>query len=93
MFGGATSYVKTLEWILEFVATHNPTTDELVGWHRGPSRVSRVGSRSSSTSQETPSLGAGKNASPMRVSSRESHLQDTPRPPTLILSTCTRGTL
>jgi putative restriction endonuclease len=30
MFGGATSYVATLDVILEFVESHNPTTDELV---------------------------------------------------------------
>lgn len=35
MFGGATSYVETLDAILAFVASHQPTTDELVGWHRG----------------------------------------------------------
>jgi putative restriction endonuclease len=35
MFGGATNYVATLDVILEFVESHNPTTDELVGWHRG----------------------------------------------------------
>jgi putative restriction endonuclease len=35
MFGGATQYVETLDAILEFVGTHHPTTDELVGWHRG----------------------------------------------------------
>lgn len=35
MFGGGTRYVETLDAILEFVATHRPTTDELVGWHRG----------------------------------------------------------
>jgi putative restriction endonuclease len=35
MFGGATRYVETLDEILEFVATHEPTTEELVGWHRG----------------------------------------------------------
>ena len=35
MFGGATSYVDTLDEILEFVETHYPKTDELVGWHRG----------------------------------------------------------
>jgi putative restriction endonuclease len=35
MFGGATSYVETLDAILEFVENHSPTTDELVGWHRG----------------------------------------------------------
>lgn len=35
MFGGATRYVETVDAILEFVETHQPTTDELVGWHRG----------------------------------------------------------
>lgn len=35
MFGGGTNYVETLDAILEFVQTHQPTTDELVGWHRG----------------------------------------------------------
>ena len=35
MFGGGTSYVDTLDGIVEFVEIHNPTTDELVGWHRG----------------------------------------------------------
>ena len=35
MFGGATRYVETLDSVLEFVADHEPTTDELVGWHRG----------------------------------------------------------
>jgi putative restriction endonuclease len=35
MFGGATHYVETLDAILEFVATHEPSTAELVGWHRG----------------------------------------------------------
>ena len=30
MFGGATRYVDTLDAILEFVASHHPTTDELV---------------------------------------------------------------
>lgn len=35
MFGGATNYVETLDGILEFVEAHQPTTDELVGWHRG----------------------------------------------------------
>jgi len=35
MFGGGTRYVETLDAILEFVETHHPTTDELVGWHRG----------------------------------------------------------
>ncbi len=35
MFGGGTHYVDTLDSILEFVDDYNPTTDELVGWHRG----------------------------------------------------------
>ena len=35
MFGGATNYVETLNATLEFVETNQPTTDELVGWHRG----------------------------------------------------------
>ncbi len=35
MFGGATQYVDTLDAILAFVTQHQPTTDELVGWHRG----------------------------------------------------------
>ena len=35
MFGGGTHYVETLDAILAFVETHQPTTDELVGWHRG----------------------------------------------------------
>ena len=35
MFGGATRYVETLDAILHFVGTHQPTTEELVGWHRG----------------------------------------------------------
>jgi len=35
MFGGATQYVETLHAILDFVESHQPTTDELVGWHRG----------------------------------------------------------
>jgi putative restriction endonuclease len=45
MFGGATQYVETLNAILEFVASHTPTTDELVGWHRG--MFERVSSRDS----------------------------------------------
>jgi len=45
MFGGATQYVETLDAILEFAATHQPTTDELVGWHRGT--FARVSSRES----------------------------------------------
>ncbi len=35
MFGGGTHYVDTLDAIIEFVEGYNPTTDELVGWHRG----------------------------------------------------------
>lgn len=35
MFGGATKYVDTLDSIVEFVASYEPATDELVGWHRG----------------------------------------------------------
>lgn len=35
MFGGGTQYVETLDAILEFVEAHHPTTDELIGWHRG----------------------------------------------------------
>jgi putative restriction endonuclease len=34
MSGGATSYVETLDSLLEFVGAHHPTTDELLGWHR-----------------------------------------------------------
>lgn len=35
MFGGGTQYVETLDAVLEFVRAHQPTTDELIGWHRG----------------------------------------------------------
>jgi len=35
MFGGGTRYVETLDAIFEFVGAHQPTADELVGWHRG----------------------------------------------------------
>ena len=35
MFGGGTRYVETLDAILAFVEAHQPTSDELVGWHRG----------------------------------------------------------
>lgn len=45
MFGGATKYVETLDAILEYVVTHEPTTDDLVGWHRGT--FSKVSSRDS----------------------------------------------
>jgi putative restriction endonuclease len=45
MFGGATSYVETLDRILAYVAAHNPTTDDLVGWHRG--QFANVSSRDS----------------------------------------------
>lgn len=34
MFGGGTRYVETLARILEFVEAHQPTTDELIEWHR-----------------------------------------------------------
>lgn len=34
MFGGGMRYVETLDAILEFVEGHQPTSDELVGWHR-----------------------------------------------------------
>lgn len=45
MFGGGTRYVETLDAMLEFVSDHRPTTDELVGWHRGS--FSNVSSRES----------------------------------------------
>lgn len=45
MFGGATSHVETLDEIIEYVNAQRPTTDELVGWHRG--RFERVSSRDS----------------------------------------------
>lgn len=45
MFGGGTSYVDTLDAILEFVNEHQPTTDKLVRWHRGT--FERVSSRES----------------------------------------------
>jgi putative restriction endonuclease len=35
MFGGGTRYVETLDAVLAFVEAHQPTSDELVGWHRG----------------------------------------------------------
>lgn len=34
MFGGGTRYVETLDEVLAFVRTHQPTTDELIDWHR-----------------------------------------------------------
>lgn len=34
-FGGATSYQEKVDEVFEFVNDHRPTTDELVGWHRG----------------------------------------------------------
>lgn len=34
MFGGATSYVKTLDTILDHVLAEHPSTDELINWHR-----------------------------------------------------------
>ena len=45
MFGGGTNYVDTLDAIIEFVDSYNPTTDELVGWHRGT--FAKVSSRDS----------------------------------------------
>ncbi len=45
MFGGGTNYVDTLDAIIEFVEGYNPTTDELVGWHRGT--FAKVSSRDS----------------------------------------------
>lgn len=45
MFGGGTQYVETLNIVLEFIESHHPTTDELVGWHRGT--FDRVSSRES----------------------------------------------
>jgi putative restriction endonuclease len=35
MFGGGTQYVATLDAILTFVAEYHPTTNEVIGWHRG----------------------------------------------------------
>lgn len=34
MFGGGTIYVETLNSILEFVKANQPTTDDLIEWHR-----------------------------------------------------------
>lgn len=45
MFGGATSYVESLDPILDYVDEQQPTTKELVGWHRG--HFARVSSRES----------------------------------------------
>jgi len=45
MFGGGTRYVETLDSILSFVESHQPTTEELIGWHRGS--FSNVSSRES----------------------------------------------
>lgn len=45
MFGGGTQYVNTLDSILEFVKAHQPTTNELVSWHRDS--FSNVSSRES----------------------------------------------
>ncbi|WP_205254483.1 MULTISPECIES: HNH endonuclease signature motif containing protein [Halorussus] len=45
MFGGGTRYIETLDAILDFVEAHHPTSDELVGWHRGSFR--NVSSRDS----------------------------------------------
>ena len=35
MFGGGASYVETLDAILEYVESSQPTKDELLGWHQG----------------------------------------------------------
>jgi putative restriction endonuclease len=45
MFGGGTEYVETLNKILSYVETQHPTTDDLVGWHRG--KFPNVSSRDS----------------------------------------------
>ena len=45
MFGGGTQYVETLHAILAVVDDHQPTTDELIGWHRGT--FQKVSSRES----------------------------------------------
>jgi putative restriction endonuclease len=45
MFGGGRKYAETLDVILESVGSYQPTTDELVGWHRGT--FERVSSRES----------------------------------------------
>ncbi|WP_233357341.1 hypothetical protein [Halococcoides cellulosivorans] len=45
IFGGGTQYVETLDSILEFVEAHQPTTNELVMWHR--EAFSNVSSRES----------------------------------------------
>ena len=45
MFGGATSYVESLDSILDYVDEQQPTTEELVGWHRG--HFTRVSSQES----------------------------------------------
>lgn len=45
MFGGGDSYVDTLNEVLTYVRVNEPTTDELVGWHRG--QFARVSSRDS----------------------------------------------
>ncbi|MFD1513481.1 HNH endonuclease [Halomarina rubra] len=45
MFGGATQYVETVDAILEYVEDVHPSTDDLVGWHRGTfERVSKADS-------------------------------------------------
>jgi hypothetical protein len=35
LFGGGDTYVETLDETLAYVAEHRPTTEELLGWHRG----------------------------------------------------------
>jgi len=51
MFGGGARYVETLDSILEYVETTQPSTDELVGWHRGA--FENVSSRDSITRRIT----------------------------------------
>jgi hypothetical protein len=34
MFGGGTYYVTTLNFLLNFINSHQSTTDELIKWHR-----------------------------------------------------------
>ncbi|RRJ27585.1 HNH endonuclease, partial [Halocatena pleomorpha] len=45
MFGGGTRYVETVDAILTFIEAHQPSTDELIGWHRETFR--NVSSRNS----------------------------------------------
>jgi len=45
LFGGGDRYVATLDTILEFIVSAEPSTDELVGWHMG--EFANVSSRDS----------------------------------------------